>query len=306
MNMLGKILFVTLFICIASLEVVSAQTPQPSPTLVKKGVINGVAIALPKPVYPESARQAKLGGAVKVEVKIDEAGKVTSATAVSGDEAFRAAAEQAALKALFKPTFLSGKPVKVSGFIVYNFVAEKKEDEPYWILGMLVSILKTEPQLWKVMFSEEDLKEMQGGFKDTDFPPELEEQKKLLVKLSNAAEEERQQIAVELDESLEKQLTGDNAWQYKVGENLGIVFIEIAKSKGFGGGDHRINEALLKSNLQKIKDLSASASPEISADFLAILKQIVVFADEPDIIAPEKLDDLFQKIQLVFTLVPDE
>jgi len=35
-----------------------------------------------------------------------------------------AAAEEAARKSLFTPTFLSGKPVKVTGIVIYNFVAQ--------------------------------------------------------------------------------------------------------------------------------------------------------------------------------------
>ena len=60
-------------------------------------------------------------GVVKVDVVLDETGKVISASASSGPGALRDAAVQAALKARFSPTKLSGQPVKVSGVINYKF-----------------------------------------------------------------------------------------------------------------------------------------------------------------------------------------
>jgi protein TonB len=60
-------------------------------------------------------------GTVVVEVVLDESGKVVSANATSGPPMLRDAAVQAALKARFSPTKLSGQPVKVSGIINYKF-----------------------------------------------------------------------------------------------------------------------------------------------------------------------------------------
>ena len=57
-------------------------------------------------------------------VFIDEEGKVISANAVSGHPLLKASAVAAARQARFSPTKLSGKPVKVTGIITYNFVAE--------------------------------------------------------------------------------------------------------------------------------------------------------------------------------------
>ncbi|MGH9882915.1 MAG: energy transducer TonB [Pyrinomonadaceae bacterium] len=48
-------------------------------------------------------------------------GKVISARAQAGPGALRDAAVQAALRARFSPTKLSGQPVKVSGIINYKF-----------------------------------------------------------------------------------------------------------------------------------------------------------------------------------------
>ena len=98
-------------------------SPGPKPILkpVSGGVLNGTAISLPPPVYPEAARRMRTAGIVSVEVVLDESGKVVSATAASGPTILRDAAVQAALKARFSPTKLSGQPVKVSGVINYKF-----------------------------------------------------------------------------------------------------------------------------------------------------------------------------------------
>lgn len=101
-----------------------APPPPPPPkksAVVSGGVLNGKAISLPKPPYPQIARTARASGTVSVQVMIDENGNVVSASAVSGHPLLRAAAVQAARQAKFTPTKLSGQPVKVSGVINYNF-----------------------------------------------------------------------------------------------------------------------------------------------------------------------------------------
>lgn len=93
-------------------------------TIISGGVLNGKAISLPKPTYPPLAKAAKASGMVVVQVTVDESGKVISAKAVSGHPLLQAAAVQAAYQAQFTPTKLSGQPVKVTGVLTYNFVAE--------------------------------------------------------------------------------------------------------------------------------------------------------------------------------------
>jgi protein TonB len=94
------------------------------PGTVSGGKLNAKAVSLPQPSYPAAAKAARASGVVLVLVVVDETGKVTSATPVSGHPLLRNAAVQAAYQARFTPTKLSGKPVKVSGTISYNFVLE--------------------------------------------------------------------------------------------------------------------------------------------------------------------------------------
>jgi protein TonB len=88
---------------------------------VSGGVLNGTAINLPSPSYPDAARRLRMGGLVSVDVIVDETGKVISAVATSGPAVLRDTAVQAAMRARFSPTKLSGQPVKVSGVINYKF-----------------------------------------------------------------------------------------------------------------------------------------------------------------------------------------
>jgi TonB family protein len=109
------------------LPIISIDEPPPSPgpkpilKPVSGGVLNGTAVTLPPPVYPDAAKRMRTQGIVTVDVILDETGKVVSANASNGPAILRDAAVQAALKARFSPTKLSGQPVKVSGVINYKF-----------------------------------------------------------------------------------------------------------------------------------------------------------------------------------------
>lgn len=103
----------------------ATPTPRPRPSgPISGGVLNGRAISKPQPAYPAIARAARASGTVTVQVLVDESGRVTQARAVSGHPLLQPSAVQAAYQARFAPTLLSGQPVKVTGVITYNFVAQ--------------------------------------------------------------------------------------------------------------------------------------------------------------------------------------
>ncbi len=89
--------------------------------MISGGVINGKAINLVTPVYSAAAKSMGIKGAVKIQVVIDEDGRVISANAVSGHPLLTNSAVTAAKRSTFTPTLLSKQKVKVTGFIVYNF-----------------------------------------------------------------------------------------------------------------------------------------------------------------------------------------
>jgi TonB family protein len=105
----------------------AAEPPAPRPPVkpVSGGVLNGKAIVLPLPAYTEVAKRAGDQGTVSVEVVIDVTGKVISAKAVSGPGTLRRVAEDAARRAEFSPTLLSGQPLRITGVINYNFTLKQ-------------------------------------------------------------------------------------------------------------------------------------------------------------------------------------
>jgi len=102
----------------------NSTTPQvssPSKSQITGGVLNGKAIEMPKPNYPEAAKQAGIQGLVKVQVTIDEEGKVIAAEATDGPKELREAAVEAAKKARFEPVRLHGARIKINGVLTYKF-----------------------------------------------------------------------------------------------------------------------------------------------------------------------------------------
>jgi TonB family protein len=84
-------------------------------------VLQGNAIKRVEAVYPPTARMMRAFGAVKVQITISETGQVIDAKAVSGHQALRSAAVEAAYKWVFKPSTLNGAPIKVQGILTFNF-----------------------------------------------------------------------------------------------------------------------------------------------------------------------------------------
>lgn len=99
---------------------VSSQQPNPAEPL-NVGSLKELAVKLNVPVYPAIERQRRIEGLVMVEVTIDEEGKVVSAKATSGPRGLRQTSEDAARRSKFKPYTVNGQPVKVTGFMTYNF-----------------------------------------------------------------------------------------------------------------------------------------------------------------------------------------
>jgi TonB family protein len=86
------------------------------------GILNDLALSLPKPVYSPTPGSARSRGTVVVQVRVDEKGDVISASVVSGNPMLRASAVAAAREAKFSPFRLSEQPAIV-GLLRYNFAA---------------------------------------------------------------------------------------------------------------------------------------------------------------------------------------
>ena len=118
--------------CNGTAAVVRVEETPPTPPVVKppttqkvsQGVLISKVISLPQPPYPQMAKQIRIQGPVTVQILVDEQGRVLTAQPVSGHPTLLAAAKEAALRARFTPTKLSGVAVKVQGLITYNFVLQ--------------------------------------------------------------------------------------------------------------------------------------------------------------------------------------
>lgn len=103
---------------------------EPTPTLPPKkitassGVLQGLAIRKVQPPYPPIAKAARASGIVQVQVIISEEGRVIDAQVIDGHPLLRDAALQAARQWIFRPTELSGVPVKVQGVLTFNFALQ--------------------------------------------------------------------------------------------------------------------------------------------------------------------------------------
>jgi TonB family protein len=97
-----------------------------SPQLnVSGGVLQGSATTKVRPTYPPTAKAARIQGVVQVQITVNESGEVSSARVIGGHPLLRNSALQAAKLWRFKPSQLSGKPVKTQGVITFNFDPDK-------------------------------------------------------------------------------------------------------------------------------------------------------------------------------------
>jgi TonB family protein len=276
---------------------------------ISTGVINGRAVSLPKPEYPDAAQKAGITGKVNVQVEIDESGKVVSAKAVSGieDASIRKAAETAALQAKFAPTLLSGKPVKVSGVIVYDFVIEKSNEEKVQIFGistflrMLGGSAANLAEFNKFFGSSDMIKETIEEFPafSSDLSP--------LSRLENLPPESRVRKIDEVTASIKTKLNGSDLWQFELGGYFGGIISQFMAAKGENGFDpSKLDETELKQNLLKIKELCATAPPDFPKDVLSKLVELAEMADKDKIVSAENYDEFSEKMMaLLETISPD-
>lgn len=73
------------------------------------------------PSYPHTAKSARITGVVTVYVEVDPTGVVSTVQSTSGPAVLRQAAMDAARRWKFRPTMVDGQPVRVVGFINFNF-----------------------------------------------------------------------------------------------------------------------------------------------------------------------------------------
>lgn len=304
--MLKKLLFISLLLLLTN-----ALFAQPPAKQIAKGVINGSAVNLPKPPYPAAAQALKASGEVKVQVTIDEAGNVVSAKAMSGHPLLRQSAEQAAWQAKFKPTLLSGVPVKVTGTIIYNFIPAPEPEinaqpDEIWAMGVIFALLeRTDDATIKQLGgeSEKEFAEMLREFAD-NIPQEMIEEKPLFEKMVKSTGAERQRLAGEIGKSLEKHFAPKELEVYQTGLILGAVIGESLKSFVPFTADKsvKLETARLKTDLALFRDKLNSSKPNLSSQTAASFSELAALADS-DLNTLENQEKLFGLIGKIMDLV---
>lgn len=270
-------LFKISILAFAAICIVYQANGQDGEKVIRGGILNGKAVSLPKPEYPAAARSLNAKGTVSVQVLIDEAGNIVSATALSGHPLLRSVSEQAALGSKFSPTLLSGNPVRVSGVITYNFVAPQRPVSNEERLAiMAVGMFLTISEFGVLDISWESLV---NELISSD-PPFAKQLLPLKTLNKNTPENVRLQVLSDVRSSVEQSLDA-GAQQFRLGVTFGEFMLQLrAASKD---ANLRIDESLAKLQLRKIDNELASLPDGFPFDVVISFKKLTAFADASDL-----------------------
>lgn len=102
------------------LPATASTTTGPEPQLVSAGSLSGRETKRSMPNYPATAKSHNISGTVRVFAIVDENGKIWI-TNSEGPVLLRPAAEEAARGWVFPPSTFAGKPVRIAGYIDFEF-----------------------------------------------------------------------------------------------------------------------------------------------------------------------------------------
>ena len=88
---------------------------------ISQGVSEGLIVSKVPPIYPDTARTARIQGTVVLKARINQAGEVESLSLISGHPLLAPAAMDAVKQWKYRPYLLNGKPVGVETQIQVNF-----------------------------------------------------------------------------------------------------------------------------------------------------------------------------------------
>jgi TonB family protein len=304
-----KNLFFT-FVLLFGTTNVFAQTGNSQPKQISAGIVNGKATSLPKPVYPAAAKSVRASGAVNVEVTIDENGDVISARAVSGHPLLQAAAVAAARQAKFKPTMLAGRSVKVTGVIVYNFVAppantappttaeEDKSEELVFYTGLsmfLTALKDIEPDEEAISIVRDIANSFPAGYAG---------EKQQLDKLATAKRSEQGRIIDEFIAAFGRRLSGSELWLFDFGKHWGSALGQAYK---LSDGKQRGDKVKFIDSINRMTALLNSAPKDIPENILEKIRKIALVNDENDMASQEFISDFFKaSFEFIEFIAPEE
>ena len=98
----------------------TTATPGSEPQLVTTGSLSGRETKRVTPVYPPQAKIHNVAGTVRVFAIVDENGRIW-VTNSEGPTLLRKAAEEAARAWTFPPSVVNGRPVRLAGYLDFDF-----------------------------------------------------------------------------------------------------------------------------------------------------------------------------------------
>jgi TonB family protein len=120
-RLVAPLLLLSIFVCLAGAQEATSQR-----VLVGQKVMASELVTKIAPVYPALARQARIQGAVVLEVQINKSGDVENIQIVSGHPMLASAAIAAVKQWKYKPYLISGDPVEVETTVTVNFTLSGK------------------------------------------------------------------------------------------------------------------------------------------------------------------------------------
>jgi TonB family protein len=110
-------------------NLIGGQGNAPAPVLqtlnVSQGVSRGLLVKQVQPVYPPSALQMHIEGAVDLLATISKDGNISAVKILSGDKSLARAAADAVKQWKYKPYLLNGEPVEIQTQVTVNFKAPR-------------------------------------------------------------------------------------------------------------------------------------------------------------------------------------
>ncbi|MDQ6785881.1 MAG: TonB family protein [Acidobacteriota bacterium] len=133
----------------------------------------GKIIFFQQPDYPPEARAARAGGAVVVNIKLNEQGVVPEIETVTGSRILQGAATEAARKVKFSPTVCNGNPITVEVVMTYNFILYVSA-ESYFKAAKVEDFLdvKKDSQFYEAILDLTENYKLAFGYNDKNFYPD--------------------------------------------------------------------------------------------------------------------------------------
>jgi protein TonB len=94
---------------------------QTGPVHLSSGVVAGMIISKPEPVYPAIAKAAHVQGVVVLHAIISKQGTIENLQVISGNGMLVNAARDAVMRWRYRPYLLNGEPTEVETSITVNF-----------------------------------------------------------------------------------------------------------------------------------------------------------------------------------------